>query len=178
MEGFSFFAKSSSTQKKTVNMMTFRTAYLALVLLAFGGLSSCTLYKDVEVSEVKDVRFKGFDEKGIVAEVVVEITNPNGYKLKAQSATIDVTMNGKHAGTVTFDEEYIIPKKSKDTYTFTLNGAFSGTSGGFLDNLLNLLINRKATVVGKGYVEGRALGIKRKVDVDFTEEVDMRNMNR
>lgn len=159
-------------------MKTFRTAYLALVLLAFGGLSSCTLYKDVEVSEVKDVRFKGFDEKGIVAEVVVEITNPNGYKLKAQSATIDVTMNGKHAGTVTFDEEYIIPKKSKDTYTFTLNGAFSGTSGGFLDNLLNLLINRKATVVGKGYVEGRALGIKRKVDVDFTEEVDMRNMNR
>ncbi len=159
-------------------MKTFRIAYLVLVLLAFGGLSSCTLYKEVEVSEVKNVRFKGFDENGIVAEVTVEITNPNGYQLKAQSASIDVTLNGKHAGTVAFEEEYIIPKKSKNTYTFVLNGAFSGATGGFLENLLNLLINRKATVVGKGYVEGRALGIKRKVDVVFTEEVDMRNMNR
>ena len=159
-------------------MKTYRITYIALVLLAFGGLSSCTLYKDVEVSEVKDVRFKGFDEKGIVAEVVVEIRNPNAYKLKAQTASIDVKLNGKPAGTVTFDQEYIIPKKSKDTYTFVLNGAFTGSSGGFLDNLLNVLINRQATVVGNGYVEGRALGVKRKVDVAFTEEVDMRNMNR
>lgn len=153
-------------------------AYLLLAVLAVSALSSCTLYKEIEVSEVKDVRFKGFDEKGIVAEVVVEITNPNAYKLKAQAGSIDVKLNGKPAGTVAFDQEYIIPKKSKETYTFVLKGAFTTNSGGFLDNLLNLLINRQATVVGNGYVEGRALGIKRKVDVVFTEEVDMRNMNR
>jgi hypothetical protein len=151
-----------------------------LVLLITILASSCTFYKEVKVNEVKEVAITRFDQAGVTATVTVAIDNPNWYKVVAQKGEVNVTLNGKPAGVIRFDERYIIPKKSTGEYTFTLDGSFDPTQGGggFLDTLLNLIITREATFEANGELHGKAMFVKRKVPVVFTEKVDLRNMNR
>lgn len=143
------------------------------LLLSMVSLHACTFYRDIEVSEVKDVQVTGFGRDGVSARVTVEIDNPNSYRLVAQRAQMDVKLNSKPAGVLTFDERFIIPRKSKAVYTFVLTGEFAEDSGGILGNLLNILINRDVLLEGEGYVQGRGLFIRRKVPVVFKEKVDM-----
>lgn len=142
--------------------------------------SSCTFYQEVEMTEVKEVSITRFDQEGVTATVQVAIKNPNWYRIVAQKGEVRVTLNGKPAGVIRFDERYIIPKKSTGDYSFTLDGSFdpSQGGGGFLDTLLNLIITREATFEANGELNGRAMFVKRKVPVVFTEKVDLRNMNR
>lgn len=151
-----------------------------LVLLITALASSCTFYKEVKMNEVKEVVITRFDQQGVTATVTVAIDNPNWYKIVAQKGEVNVTLNGKPAGVIRFDERYIIPKKSTGEYTFTLDGSFDPTQGGggFLDTLLNLIITREATFEANGELHGKAMFVKRKVPVVFTEKVDLRNMNR
>lgn len=148
------------------------------VMLAILAMQSCTFYKDIEVSEVHQVNIRGFDQNGISAIVTLEIHNPNGYRLLARKGEVNVMLNNRPSGVITFDEKHIIPRKSKQDHSFVLTGAFTGGAGSFLDNLLNVLVNREATITGEGYIQGRAFFVKRKVPVVFTEKVDMREMNR
>jgi LEA14-like dessication related protein len=161
----------------TKQLLPRRALKMLVAIVGVALMSSCTFYRDIEVSEVKRVNFKGFDRNGIVAEVTVAIDNPNGYRLLVRKAEIDVDLNNKKAGTITYDERYIIPRKSNEEHTFLLSGAFSGGAGNFLDNLLNLLISREAVVKGNGYIQGKAFFISRKVPVSFSEQIDMRGMN-
>lgn len=160
-------------------MMNTRGIHRVLFLLGMSLMfSSCTFYKEIEVSEVREVVIQRFDQNGVVAVVSVEIDNPNWYRLVVRRAAVDVTLNNRPAGTITYDEKYIIPRKSKQVHSFTLDGAFTGGGGGFLDNLLNLIINREATFVADGYLRGRAFFVGRDVPITFTERVDLREMNR
>ena len=155
------------------------TRFLFAISFSFLA-SSCTFYKEVQMSEVKDVAITRFDQEGVTATVTVAIDNPNWYKVIAQNGAVNVTLNGKPAGVIRFDERYVIPKKSTGEYTFTLNGSFDPTQGGggFLDTLLNLIITREATFEANGELHGKAMFVKRKVPVVFTEKVDLRDMNR
>ncbi len=144
-----------------------------IILCCALTLSACNLYKDIEVSEVRNVEIVGFGRDGVEAKVTVEIDNPNGYRLLAQRAEMDVKLNSKPAGVLQFNERFVIPRKSKETYTFTLTGAFAEESGGMLGSLLNILINRDVLLEGEGYVQGRGLFVRRKVPVVFKEKVDM-----
>jgi len=151
-----------------------------VVCVVLGFATSCTFYKEVKLNEVKEVVITRFDQAGVTATVTVAIENPNWYKLVAEKGTMNVTLNGKPAGVIRFDERYVIPKKSTGQYTFTLDGSFDPTQGGggFLETLLNLIITREATFEATGELHGKAMFVKRKVPVTFTEKVDLRNMNR
>ena len=138
----------------------------ATVLLASFLLSSCSVYKEVEVHEVPDVQLVEFGADGMDLTIWVDIENPNWYKVHLTETEIEVFLEGKSLGNITLNETLIVPKKSRSVQPMAIHSSISSLDA-LLGNIFTLLFKEKFEVVGRGYVKGRAFFIVRKVDAGF-----------
>lgn len=90
---------------KKVNFKIVIISIIASVLL-----SSCNIYKSIDIGGVDNVDFKGMADNKVSLQLKVPVENPNGYKLKITKMDLDVTINGKYLGKMTNSEDIIIPK--------------------------------------------------------------------
>ena len=64
--------------------------FLAILLLLV-GLSSCGIYKDVQVENVRQLEFEELEETGVKGSIKVTIDNPNWFAVDIIDADIDLT---------------------------------------------------------------------------------------
>lgn len=134
---------------------------------------SCNFYKDVEVTEVKDVRIIRFDQDAVEAEVELVINNPNWFRVVLLESDVDVFINGKEVGKLQLKEKVILANKTSNTRTIVMTGDYDEISSGFLDNLLTLLFSNTAKFEVIGTMKGRALLISREVDIQEATDIDI-----
>jgi LEA14-like dessication related protein len=147
--------------------------YLHILLIAL-LLSSCGIYKDVEVVNVGDIRFTEMGQDGIKAEVDLRIDNPNAYKVKLTESDIDVWINDAEVGKVRLAEKLTLNKRSEEDVVLKLSSNYDELSPDFLQTALSLLFLNKARFKAKGYVKGKAFLVSKKVDVAVDDEVELR----
>ena len=73
---------------------------LQLVLIIL-SLSSCSVYKSIDVGDITDVKFRGMTDNKILLDLKIPITNPNNFNLKIKSLDLDISVNGKYMGKMT-----------------------------------------------------------------------------
>jgi len=145
---------------------------LLFILLPF-LVTSCSIYKDVEVVEVRDVRMAELSQEGLGAEVDLMLQNPNGYKVKVTGSDLNVWVNGREAGKVRLLEPVTILPRSTASYTLKVHAPYDELAPGFLASLISLLFVDAVAFKAEGYVQGKALGITRKVNVSVNETVPL-----
>lgn len=153
--------------------MIVRIQYMPLLIVAafFSlHLTSCKMYQDVTLSEVNNVEIKVFGVDGMSAEITVSINNPNWYKLTVRDSEVDLYFEGKKIATVVVDKNLVIPKKQVSTQTFLVNASSSDMQA-ILGNALSLFFKSEFVLEGKGYIDGKALFIGRRVPVEFKQKL-------
>jgi LEA14-like dessication related protein len=153
--------------------MNIRIQHMPLLLVAaffFCGIASCTIYQNVELQEVTNVELKEFGVDGVKAEVTVSISNPNWYKLKVTGSEIDLYFEGQKIAQVAISEDLVIPKKQVSTQTFTVASS-SADLGAILSNALALFFKSEFDLEGKGYIDGKAFFIARRVPIEFKQKL-------
>lgn len=148
-----------------------KTYIIGCFILIF---TSCNVYKEIEVKEVRDVRLTEFGSDGLKAEVDVVVENPNSFKLKVTDSDLDVSVNGTNVGKVKLGEKLIIDKSSTNLYTLHFKSDYDDLSPQFLQSLITLIFVNYAEFSAQGYVKGRALMVSKKVKVDLKEKVNLR----
>lgn len=156
-------------------MRTLRT-WIALILMV--QLSACSFYKEVEVSEVKDIHVTRFDKDFVEAEVEVVINNPNWYRVLLTDSDIDVYLNGKKIGRIQLKEKIILPRKTLNTRTILMKGDYEAMESSFLESILTVLFASSSKVKVDGYMKGRAFFVSRKVDVMLEKDIDLREFQQ
>ena len=136
-------------------------------------MSACNLYKDVEVSEIKDIVITRFDQDLVEAEIELVLNNPNWYRVTLLESDVDVFINGKEVGKLKLKEKVILPNKTSSTRIITMTGDYDEISSSFLENILTLLFSSTAKFEVIGTMKGRALMISRKVDIHEDDEIDL-----
>ncbi len=96
--------------KKIINLIS-----LILIVIV---LSSCSVYKSVDIGDVNDVAFKGMVNNRVNVNMKIPITNPNRFKIKIKSMDLDLKINGNYIGKMTIADEIVIPPKSEDVQEF------------------------------------------------------------
>lgn len=147
--------------------------FLIFILLGT-ALSSCNLYKDVEVTQVGEIRFTEMGQEGVKAEVDLRIDNPNSFKVKLIDSDIDVWINGMEVGKVRLAEHLTLNKKSEEDVVLKLSSDYDELSPQFLQTALSLFFANSADFKAQGYVKGKALMVSKKVDVDVEDRVMLR----
>lgn len=89
----------------------------SLVLIVI-VLSSCKVYKTVDIGDVNNVDFKGLVDNRVRLDMKIPISNPNVYKIKIKSMDLDLKINGNYIGKMTIVDEIVIPPKSEDIQDF------------------------------------------------------------
>jgi LEA14-like dessication related protein len=147
-----------------------RPLRLLAVVFSIALFSSCKMYQEVSVNEVIDVKVNEFGQNGIKAEVYIQISNPNWYKLSLTESHIELFFEGKSIGEVQLAEKLVLPKKSVTTQTLKIDANYESIEA-ILANVLQLLFKSEFVLEGKGYVKGKAMFIAKKVPVEFKQQL-------
>lgn len=148
------------------------------VFLLMMQLSACSFYKEVEVSEVKDITVTRFDKDFVEAEVEVVINNPNWYRVLLTDSDIDVYLNGDKIGKIQLREQIVLPRKTLNTRTILMKGDYEAMQTSFLESILTVLFASSSKVKVEGYMKGRAFFVSRKVDVALEKDIDLRELQQ
>jgi len=146
----------------------------ALLLLGALSISSCTLYQDVEVIKVGDIRLTEMGKEGVKAEIDLTLKNPNSFNVKLVNSDIDVWVNNSALGKVKLAENLTIKKKSEEGLVLKLESSYDDLSPDFLSTVLALVFARNAQFRAEGYIKGRAFLVGKKVDVQVDQEVKLK----
>ena len=136
--------------------------FLILTIIFF---TSCK-YQDVEIIDIKDIKLGKTNTKEINLNAVIEINNPNNYKIKISKYEFDIKINGQ---SFRLSEEYAdikIPKRFKGSIPISFKltkieqGIFSLSS---LLAFSKIITKRSANIEIQGYVKAGIFLISKKI---------------
>lgn len=135
------------------------------------GLSGCTVFREVEMVGVQDIRVKEFSSSGIRLEADMQLRNPNGYKVKMTRADLDLSANRKYVGKVVLDKTLVLPRKFDGIHTIHFSVAQEKLSLEFIAQMFMIGLAGQADLEIEGHVRGKGMGISKKVPVKHREMV-------
>lgn len=133
-------------------------------------ISSCSVYKEVEVKEVLDVQILSFNQEGAECEIYLTVENPNNYKITLTETHVDLVFEGRPLGEVKVLEKTVIPKMAQSTIKLKCLAKPENIQA-IAGDIFTLMFKSEFTIEGKGYVRGKALMVSKTVPVEFKEKV-------
>ena len=124
-----------------MNKRVVRTVAGAAILLAGCGQPKALVFKDV-----RNFRLHSIKLTEPIFGADVRFYNPNKYPLVLKHADVDIYINSKLAGKVSFDSTFTIPKRD----TFSLPVTLDVTKNGAFNNALQLLMKKDLLIKLQG----------------------------
>ncbi len=149
-----------------------KTGYLILCVFLF-SLSSCFTFKPVTLEKVEDVRIKNIGSKGVEAQIVAKINNPNSYSIKVISSDLFISLNNSEIGTAQLVKPVKIKAKSSLSYETDVYIKYKDLGTGILQTLPALLFKKSVQLHMKGNIKGKAGIISKKIFIDTKESVNL-----
>ena len=135
-------------------------------------ISGCSSVKDIQIGDIKDVRFKSIENNRVNLELEVPIKNPGSFKIKIVEMDFDISVNGKHLGKMTNPDDIIIPSKSDNIQIFPVQLELSNFLSGALSLYrLRNMKNFEMQITGK--VKARSFLYIKTIDVDEKHMINL-----
>jgi LEA14-like dessication related protein len=148
---------------------------LSFVLLFLSSilLSSCFSYKEVELGDVQNVKLNQGKNGSADILVSLEITNPNGYKIKVKKIETDVFVNGQKIGKLSLNKKVCLPRKSKQVQEFSVNTQLSN----LMAAVPSLLFGGDIKLQLKGYIRGKVWFLSKKFPIDEEKKINPKDLD-
>lgn len=147
-----------------------RFSLFTLVVLLLNG---CGRYNDISVKGIKDVKFRGLNQKVILLSFDVEIDNPNTRKISVVEIDFKAWLNNRELGTFRIVEPIKLVPCSKQVYSIpaeielrTIADAFRLATSGSIEGLLDRL-----EIEGK--IKGKSFPVRKTIKVDRQKFKDL-----
>ena len=141
-----------------------------LIIVIFLFLNACSSFKEVEFKGVENVSFGQQEDSQIPLIFDVRINNPNQFNILLKKGVVDVFLNNQFLGKSTLSNKITIEKNKETVYPIVINTSFSNLSKAALSSL-GALLGKKLILKIDGKIIVKALIIRKKIDVNFTEEI-------
>jgi len=153
--------------------MTIKNIFISICILSFTMiLSSCTMYKEVTIKDITQVRVVDASSSSIKLEVYAVIDNPNFYDVKIEGCDLKVSLEDSNLGTVNFDKEITIPAGSQESHVFPVELKPEGLLSGAVA-LFKIISKNKVRIKIKGTVNAKAMFIDKVIEINTEKEVDL-----
>jgi LEA14-like dessication related protein len=133
-------------------------------------LNACSSFKEVEFKGVENVSFGKQEDSQIPLIFDVRINNPNQFNILLKKGVVDVFLNNQFLGKSTLSNKITIEKNKETVYPIVINTSFSNLSKAALSSL-GALLGKKLILKIDGKIIVKALIIRKKIDINFTEEI-------
>jgi LEA14-like dessication related protein len=149
--------------------------FFILVILGFlmVNLTGCS----VEAPAFKgyqNFKYEKLQENTLYFAVDVNIDNPNGFGVKVKRSFLDVTVGESYIGKARISQAFKIKRKRLNTVTIPFELALEK---GAIFKLVRYITKREVDVKLQGVVRGAAFGIPRKVKIEETRKMNLKDLN-
>lgn len=148
-----------------------------LIFGLFLGLvfSACKIPVQPEFKGISEFRLNGKNNgKPMGFAVGLEVFNPNAFKIKLKGYELDVTINGRSLGHASSKEKQVMLPEASTNLNFIIDSDIKQVFHSLFGALKGLLGKEHNVDVNvKGFVIGKAHGIRKKIPVDFTRTVNL-----
>ena len=134
-------------------------------------ITSCFSYEEVEITKIVSTEVKSFSSESVEVEIVLQINNPNNYKISITNSDLDLFLNGSEMGKAIIKEKIVIPKKSNEVHRFTIKLNNKDLAANTMPFILSAVLGRPMRLTVKGYIKAKAKMISKKIPIEFTENI-------
>jgi LEA14-like dessication related protein len=149
-----------------------KTLWAASLLLAW-SMTSCISYKEIELSDVRDIRLNKVSGGGIGIEAAMQVKNPNGYKIKVKKIEADLLLNGHKVGQISLDKKVVLPRRSDQLQYFSINTQLSNV----LSAVPSIMWGGEANMQLKGHVKGKVFVFSKKYPIEAEKKISAKDLN-
>ncbi|MBS1569409.1 MAG: LEA type 2 family protein [Bacteroidetes bacterium] len=142
-------------------------------LLAAVLLAGCMSYSDVEFKGVQGARITRLDASGIAATVMVQVHNPNNYRITVTDPDMDLFLNGQAVGKATLDSAIVLERNSDRTYAIPLHATLAKGQNNLLPVLMGAALTGSVKLGVKGTVVGKAKMMGKRFPFEMEQQLDL-----
>ena len=141
---------------------------LIFLIITIVFFTSCK-YQDVEIIDFKDLKLGKTNTKEINLNTLIEINNPNNYKIKIRKYHFDIKINGQTFKLSDNNADITIPKRFNSTLavSFKLTKVERGIFS--LQSLLTfgeIIAKRSANVEVQGFIQAGIFLVSKKIHIN------------
>lgn len=138
-------------------------------------LSSCVDYEEVTLSEIKSIKLLELGSSGLTIESELKLNNPNSYSIKVTESKFDVYIKNNKIGVASIASPLELSKSSDDYHLVKLITTFEENQANTLPGILAMsaLGGGKIDVKLDGFIEGKAMFIKKRIEIVHEEKVPL-----
>ena len=143
--------------------------FVLSILLFFTG---CKELKEVQCTGVKGFKVSRIDTKGLDADIMLGVKNPNNYGFSIYKSEFDVSYSGIYLGKAKLKKKVHINANAEETYSFNLVSDFKNMN---LAEIMSLISgsSRKGMIEVKGRLNAGKFLLKKSFPVDIKEKVGL-----
>lgn len=143
-------------------------SFCFLLLMMVG----CRDLKEVQCTGVKGFKVNQLDTKGVDADILLGIKNPNNFGFSIYRSEFDVNYSGIYLGKAKLRRRVHIKGNAEEVYSFNLTNDFKNVE---LSDIMKLLGGAvfKNTIEVKGDLKVGKIFVKRKIPVEVKEKVKL-----
>ena len=134
-------------------------------------ITSCISYEDVEITKIISTDVKSFSSESVEVEIVLQISNPNNYKISITNSDLNLFLNGSEMGKAIIKEKIVIPKQSNEVHRFTVKLNNKDLAANTLPFILSAALGIPMRLTVKGYIKAKAKMISKKIPIEFTKNI-------
>ena len=146
--------------------------HIALAFLLSLTLFSCS-YQDVEIGKAEGMKLLNYSQKGVEAEISVQIKNPNWFGFAIYKSGMQVQLDGIDVGEAKLKDKVHVRPKSDKLHTFTIEADFSKLNPADYTKLLMMVQKRSVNANIKGELKVGNLFYKKKLPVNINQRIDL-----
>jgi LEA14-like dessication related protein len=149
-----------------------KNTLLGIILLCATTLTSCFSYKEIEMSNIQNVKLNNVNGK-LEVQAGMNIKNPNNYKIKVKKIEADMLVNGQNVGKIHLSRKVILPRRSDQMQNFSVNTELSN----LLSALPSVLFGGSLKLQLKGYIKGKVFLVSKKFPFEAEEKISAKDLN-
>lgn len=145
--------------------------HLALLLITTVLFFSCI--EEPEFKGFSNFKLDTYDNNVLLFNVDLLVNNPNKFGIKVKKSFLDVYIGDSYVGKGKLTKAIKVKRKQESTITIPIELALEK---GALFKLMRLATAKKTAVRLEGVVRGSAIGIPKRVKVNKTIEMNIKDL--
>lgn len=145
--------------------------HLALLLITAVLFSSCI--EEPEFKGFSNFKLDTYDNNVLLFNVDLLVNNPNKFGIKVKKSFLDVYLGESYIGKGKLTKAMKVKRKRESNLTIPVELKLEK---GAMFKLMRLATAKKATVRVEGVVRGSAMGIPKRVKVNKTKEINIKDL--
>lgn len=145
--------------------------HLALLLITAVLFSSCV--EEPEFKGFSNFKLDNYNNNVLLFNVDLLVDNPNKFGIKVKKSFLDVYIGDSYLGKGKLTKAIKIKRKRESIITIPIELTLEK---GALFKLMRLATAKKATLRVEGVVRGSAMGIPKRVKVNKTKEINIKDL--